>query len=92
MRSSPRLTSRIGTADIANRHVTLTEATWLREPSFEEEIIFWMGSIRHEIGQLHGVLQALQQVPDAVADDADLQDVPDPSSRGTDVLVVHNGF
>ena len=50
-----------------------------------------MGSVRHEIGQLHGVLQALQQVPDAVADDAGLQDAPDPPSRGTHVLVVHNG-
>lgn len=78
------------TSDIANRHVTLTEATWLREPSFEEEIIFWMGSVRHEIGQLHGVLQALQQVPDAAADSPQQKDAPGPSSRGTDVLVVHN--
>ncbi len=79
------------TSDIANRHVTLTEATWLRAPSAEEEIIFWMGSVRHEIGQLHGVLQALQQIPDAVAEGAQQQDAPDPASRGTDVLVVHNG-
>ncbi len=70
------------TTDIANRHVTLTEASWMRAPSAEEEITFWMGSVRHEIGQLHGVLQALQQVPDAAADDAPQQDAAAPSSRG----------
>ena len=79
------------TGDIANRHVTLTEATWLREPSFEEEITFWMGSVRHEIGQLHGVLQTLQQVPDDAAGSGPHEAGPDPASRGTDVLVVHNG-
>ena len=78
------------TSDIANRHVAHTEATWMRPPSFEEEITFWMGSIRHEIGQLHGVLQALQQHPDTTGG-AREQAGPDASSLGTEVLVVHNG-
>ena len=79
------------TGDIANRHVVLTEATWLRPPRTEEEITFWMGSVRHEIGQLHGVLQALQQHPEGAEDGARPQAIPDPGSLGKEVLVVHNG-
>ena len=76
------------TSDIADRHVPLTEATWIREPGLEDEITFWMGSVRHEIGQLHGVLQALQQLLD---DAPGGKAVADALSRGTEVLVVHNG-
>ncbi len=50
-----------------------------------------MGSVRHEIGQLHGVLQALQQLPDDAPGGDRERVVSDPSSRGTKVLVVHNG-
>lgn len=77
------------TGDIANQHVALTENTWLRPPSLEEEIIFWMGSVRHEIAQLHAVLQGLQQYRYGAEGGALRHELPDASSPGTDVLVVH---
>ena len=75
--------------DIANQHVALAEATWMRPPSLDQEITFLMGSIRHEIGQLQRVLQALPQYSDgAVA--GPRHAAADPSSPDTEVLVVHD--
>ena len=80
------------TEDVASRYTVFAENTWLRPPSLEEEITFWMGSVRHELGQMHGVLRGLPGAADGVvADSTSGSPAATRSPLGTEVLVVHDG-
>ncbi len=80
------------TEEIASQFTVFAENTWLRPPSLEEEIAFWMGSVRYEIGQMHGVLQGLPEATDGAMGGSTSESMAATrSSLGTEVLVVHDG-